>query len=247
MKIRASIGTTNRLKLTKGKNEVDPTTAYLLLERGCSGKCIFCPQSSGERNKVSRVVWPEFELDDIVNSLIDSGFERICLQTAIYPKLEEDLAVVLKAIPDNIPVSISISPLSDIHPAKLKMAGVDRIGIPLDGATEEIAKVMKGYGEKEWEEFFDYLLEAIEIFGADRVTTHIIVGLGENDKDLALVLRSFKSLGMNVALFALTPMKGSDMEPPSMLSYRKAQVMSHLLIDLENPLEVLHFDNEGSQ
>ena len=123
MNIRASIGTVNRLGLAKGRNDVEPTTAYLLLERGCSGKCVFCPQSAGVSDRVSRVIWPEFELDDIVKQMDGSGFERICLQAAIYPKLEDDLAIVLSKLSRDIPISVSISPLSKVEPFKLAEAG----------------------------------------------------------------------------------------------------------------------------
>ena len=246
MNIRASIGTANRLGLTNGKNNVEPTTAYLLLERGCAGKCVFCPQSFGDNEHVSRVVWLEYDLSDIVERLNDSEFEWICLQTAVYPKLEDDLAVVLSSISRDIPISVAVSPLSQIEPFKLAEAGVDRIGIPVDGATKSIVEWSKGYSSTEWEEFFDYLFTAIEVFGKEKVSTHIIVGLGETDKELSLAFKSFKSIGVNVALFALTPPDKSDLEKPDMISYRKAQFMCDLLIDNNGTLDSLNFDNDGT-
>ena len=90
LRARASIGTANLLGLEKGKNAVEPTTAYLLLERGCSGKCIFCLQGKGENSKVSRVEWPQYEVDELGPLLQDSNFDRICIQTSIYPELEND-------------------------------------------------------------------------------------------------------------------------------------------------------------
>ena len=184
MKARASIGTANRLGLEKGRNAVEPTTAYLLLERGCSGKCIFCLQGQGDASKVSRVEWPQYEHDEIGSLLNGSNFKRICIQTSIYPELEEDLAKLLKALPDNIKVSVSISPLANVDPFKLKQAGVERLGIPIDGATKEITTKAKGFSEEEWNRFFDYLFDAIDIFDTGKVATHVIVGLGESEKNM---------------------------------------------------------------
>ena len=65
-------------------------------------------------------------------------------------------------------------------------AGVDRLGIALDAATEALFKKVKGKdagGSYSWENQFNMLSEALEVFGKGNVSTHVIVGLGETEKE----------------------------------------------------------------
>ncbi|WP_338666354.1 hypothetical protein [Paraclostridium sordellii] len=43
--IRVSIGTAIELGIAKGKNDIPPTTAYIMIGNRCNNKCSFCSQS----------------------------------------------------------------------------------------------------------------------------------------------------------------------------------------------------------
>ncbi|MCX8169526.1 MAG: hypothetical protein N3D72_00370, partial [Candidatus Methanomethyliaceae archaeon] len=79
--LRVSYGTAIELNLIKGLQKDPPTTAYfLLINNKCRGKCKFCPQSKGFTNKISRITWPEFEIDKVLNAMEKMKMKRICLQ-----------------------------------------------------------------------------------------------------------------------------------------------------------------------
>ena len=52
------------------------------------------------------------------------------------------------------------------------------------------------------------LSEALEVFGKGNVSTHIIVGLGETEKEAAQVIQRCVDMGVLPALFAFTPIRG---------------------------------------
>ena len=73
---------------------------------------------------------------------------------------------------------------------------------------------------------------AIEVFGKGNVSTHLIVGLGESEKDVLLLIQTLSDLGITTALFAFTPILGTKLEyqnQPSIESYRRIQLTKHLI------------------
>jgi len=98
--IRASYGTAIAMGLIRAKLLARPTTAYLMTywPGRCSNDCAFCAQARSSRadlEKLSRVVWPAFRLEDVVGGLKRGNFARICLQTIDYPGMIEDVFGIL--------------------------------------------------------------------------------------------------------------------------------------------------------
>ena len=75
-----------------------------------------------------------------------------------------------------IPVSVSCQPLNAVNIELLAKAGVDRLGIALDAATEGLFEKVKGKdagGTYSWEKQFSLLNEAVMVFGKGNVSTHV--------------------------------------------------------------------------
>lgn len=237
--IRASIGTLASLGILNVELIEMPTTAYLLQysERGCLGTCMFCPQSTlsnSSREMLSRVSWPKVELSKLVNSIKGSNrFRRICIQSIIKYGFHLEITEIIKLLRDggvNIPISTALTPINRGYLNVLKELGVDYLGIGFDAATPRLFKLIRK--PLSWEAYMQFLNDSLEIFGRRRVYVHIIVGLGEGEVDLFNSMRYFYDLGAEVALFALTPIKGTlveDWGKPSVLVYRKAQLIRYLL------------------
>jgi len=245
-KIRVSLGSAIVLGLLRGKLDAIPTTAYLLTYRRgkCNANCGFCPQARGSRGRVdmlSRVSWPIFPtmyvLDGIERAVKDCQIRRVCLQALNYPEVFRHLLALVKAIYSRVKVSVSIScqPLNRENMRRLAEVGVERIGIPLDAATEELFNKVKGRhvgGPYIWEEQFELLSEAVEIFGKGKVSTHLIVGLGETEKEMVETIQRCVDMGVLPALFAFTPIPGTALEnnsQPSVPAYRRVQLARHLI------------------
>ncbi|MGB9756476.1 MAG: radical SAM protein, partial [Candidatus Bathyarchaeales archaeon] len=261
-KIRVSLGSAFVMELLTGKLEAAPTTAYLMTYRKgkCTANCGFCPQargSSARSDMLSRVSWPAFATEKVLNGIekaAENGkIKRVCFQALNYPKVFLHLQAFIRAVRQklNVPISVSCQPQKSINIKALAEAGAERIGIPLDAASEEIFDKIKGFsagGPYNWKNQFKLLNEAVHIFGKGRVSTHLIVGLGETEREMVETIQQCVDMGVLPALFAFTPIAGTALEnipQPSIQSYRRIQIARHLIVHGIARYEDMHFDNEG--
>ncbi|HPT48467.1 MAG TPA: radical SAM protein, partial [Candidatus Rifleibacterium sp.] len=141
LKILVSYGTAIVLGLVKARQDVPPTTAYLLFDRGCIGKCSFCPRANGNAvsRKLSRITWPEFDFETVLQRLTSEPrpFRRVCLQTGYNPETEELLQDFAgRLIASGIRTSMTLSPSQTELALKMLAKGLDHVGIGLDAASE---------------------------------------------------------------------------------------------------------------
>ncbi len=249
-KIRASIGSLGALGMRDIKLPAPPTTIYLMVGERCVYDCAYCSQavnSKGSVEQLSRVVWPAVEWQELKDAVKDapSFIKRVCFQVVNSRGCLEDVLFFIREIKDvsSLPVSVSIrvTRMEDLE--KLFEAGVERVGVALDVATETTFSKYRG---GDFKKAVDLILYAGELFKG-RVTTHIIVGMGESDKELHGVMKKMFNNGITVGLFAFTPIKGTCLEgeaPPSLRRYRRIQLMRYLL---SKRVEFLpEFDRKGN-
>ena len=261
-RIRVSVGTAGVLGLLKLHSDAEPTTAYVMTYtfNRCRANCGFCPQARGStsnKDKLSRVVWPDFEfglfMEKAVPSMREGKFCRLCIQALNYPDFMEDVFQISSSILSqvDIPISVSCPPTGKLEMERLKQIGVDRIGIPIDAATQEIFDRVKGVlagGPYRWESHFLALRSAVEVFGRDKVSTHLIVGLGETERNMVEAIQRLSGMGIDPSLFALTPVKGTKLETskrPSISHYRRVQVASYLIMQGLSSAKLMKFDSNG--
>lgn len=134
---------------------------------------------------------------------------------------------------------------------ELAEAGVDRIGIALDAATERLFDETKGSkvaGPYTWENQFRKLYEALEVFGKGNVSTHLIVGLGETEQEIISLIQKCVEITVLPALFAFTPIHGTRLEkhaPPLVDAYRRVQLARYLIVAGKARAESMCFDGAG--
>jgi biotin synthase len=134
---------------------------------------------------------------------------------------------------------------------KLAETGAERIGIPLDAATNGIFNKVKGSsvgGPYSWEGQLKLLKEAVGVFRQGKVSTHLIVGLGETELEMANMIQRCFDTGVLPALFAFTPVPGTSLEQvtqPPVQKYRRMQVARYLIVHEVARFEDMHFDRNG--
>ncbi len=262
-KIRVSIGSAAVLGLKSlNKMDVIPSTCYLMTYKAgsCSANCAFCPQaisSESSKEKLSRVTWPIFEFKTFLTKLKylkpKKQFKRICIQTLNYHENYQDLLDIVKKIKEflNVPISVAIPPLPKERLRNLKAAGVNRVGIALDGATQDIFAKIKGIGVKSpytWEKHFKAIKNGLEVFKEGNVSTHIIIGLGETEKEAVELMLKLGNLQVLTSLFAFTPIKGTkleDIQKPEILKYRRLQLSRYLIFHEGFNLNNFTFNSKG--
>lgn len=235
--IKMSAGTAHALGLKKLAIDVMPTTAYLMSGEKCTNDCGFCPQArnaSSRADLLSRVTWCEGDVNDIVMNIGTSyrqgKMKRACFQVVSGNNVLNQVKETVKKIKDysDIPICVSARVKSAEEVMELAEAGVERIGLALDAASERVFKASK---TGSWDETLKLITEAARALPG-RISTHLIAGLGETEEEMVNMLQYMWDLDVTVGLFAFTPVQGTRMsgqEPPELSSYRRMQAANYLI------------------
>lgn len=250
--IRVSIGSAVVLGLRKARMGTLPTTLYMMLGETCLGACRFCAQardSDADPKFLSRVVWPEFDFVTVLGHVAQlrdgngAGVRRICLQTLWEPGIEGRIVTTARALHDasrGLPISVCMNPTDPEWLPQIKAAGVDRVGVGLDCATEATFLTIKpGF---HWERYRRFLDEIVDVFGTGSV--HLIVGLGDSDENLVRAMQDARDRHCSVALFAFTPVRGArlNLPAPEVRRYRALQLARYLIVTGQVRAETMRFE-----
>jgi len=231
-------------------------------EEGCLGKCHFCGLSrsrrQGPREKTFiRVDWPLYSLEDIIQGTKGKDqLHRVCISMITHPKALEDTLYVIKRLRDetDLYISVLISPTL-IHQEDslmaMKKAGADRVGVAIDAATPELFGQLRGKGvggPHQWGHYWKVVQMATSIFGRFYVGIHLIVGLGETEKEMVEAIQKGQDMGAHTHLFSFFPEKGSPMEGhplPSLGQYRRIQLARWIINDALGSANQMRFNGDG--
>ncbi|MCC0668689.1 radical SAM protein [Clostridioides sp. ZZV14-6153] len=247
--IRLSSGTAIELGILNKKSDIPPTTAYIMIGEKCINKCSFCSQSiesSTRKDKLSRVVWPEYSKEEILDALRaykGKNIKRICIQSMASEEAHKSVLDFINYINGKIdmPISLSAKLESDEEINKFFSAGVDKIGIAIDVANKELYEKIKGYN---YDEKLNFITKMSKLY-PNKISTHIIVGMGESHEDIYNLYTYLKKNNITVSLFAFTPVRGTKMEKisqPNIESYRRVQLMSYM-VNKDYSQEYFEFKN----
>lgn len=251
--IRLSAGTAAVLGLKNIKMIDPPTTAYLLFGDGCLMECAFCPQSHGNREKshrLGRVDWlpcPRQDLEQVLRRADAAGLKRVCLQGVRTGEGVSALAPVVAGLGtlSGLPVCVSAWIENPGEAEALLQAGADRVSIALDAAGEDVYARIKGGS---LEQRLHFLYTCAERWPG-RISTHLICGLGETDRELLGMSDLLLKQQVSVAMFAFAPLKGTALagrRPPGPGRYRRLQAALYLLRKGYVSFAEFTFDSEGS-
>lgn len=261
--IRISTGTAIVLGLLEGRLDAAPSTAYLMTyHKGkCTANCSFCPQARTSKSPaklLSRVTWPKYlsltVLRQLGEKVSEGRIERVCFQALNYPEVFTELCAFVNFLKGRVkvPLSVSCQPTASQDVRLLAEAGVDRIGIALDAANEQLFDSVKGVscgGPYRWLGVRSLLRVAVEVFGEGKVTTHLISGLGETEKEFVFAVQECVDIGVLPALFAFTPVEGTALAThprPNLGSYRRVQLARFLIVNGLSQAESMRFGSDGS-
>lgn len=234
---KLSAGTACVIGKRQLKSDVLPTTAYIMLGEKCQNHCRFCAQSresSSRADLLSRVTWPEFPAQEAaaaVGAAFMAGqFKRACLQVVkgaqSWQTGVEALAVLTQD--SSLPVCICTDIETVAQAQELIARGADCVAIALDAATPRLYQEIKG---GQWTERWELLKSCAAVLPG-RVTTHLIVGLGETEQEMINTIAACRDNGIRVGLFAFTPVRGTALShkpPPAIGHYRRVQLAHYLL------------------
>jgi lipoyl synthase len=241
----------------------------LTYPEGCRANCAYCglarhreaERDYADRNFI-RVDWPAVPLAQAIDIVARDGgkspFHRMCISMITHPRSDADTVTVLRQWtdridPKTIPVSILSNPTTmerqDVE--RLHGLGADIFTVALDAATPEIFERTRGKGVQSphsWKKYWEILMDAHEIFGAQKFGAHIIVGMGESERDVLALVQRLVDLGGHSHMFCFFPEKGSLMDhlPATPRDQWRRVQLGRYLIDYRGVrVEHMKFDGEG--
>ncbi|MFH1327277.1 MAG: radical SAM protein [Candidatus Bathyarchaeota archaeon] len=230
---------------------------------GCKANCSYCGQArenpkGSECKSLIRVQWPLRSLGEITERIRahETKFSRICVSQICRDRAASDTVTVISRLRGagvSLPISVLVSPTvtnkGDL--LEMKRTGASMAGIAIDAATPKLFDKCRGKsagGPHRWNRYMDGLIEAVEVFGLRKAGVHLIVGLGENERDLVNLFLKIRDMGSFTHLFSFYPEEGSKMErrkQPLLNSYRRVQLSRYIIDNCGASLKDFSFDESG--
>ena len=231
-------------------------------DEGCLGRCHFCGLSKsrqeGPKGKTFiRVDWPLYPLEEIIERTKGKDqIHRVCISMITHPKAMEDTLYVIERLREetDLFISVLLSPTlirTEGSLVAMKKAGADRVGIAVDAATPQLFDQLRGTGvggPHQWNHYWEVTRMAVSVFGRSYVGIHLIVGLGETEKEMVEAIQRGQDMGTHTHLFSFFPEKGSPMEKhssPPLDQYRRIQLARWIINESLGSAPQMKFDENG--
>lgn len=183
-----------------------PEQAFFNLDNRCIYGCTFCasPLLDEEREKGHT---PESVIRTIVEQHGRTGFDAVAITSGVPDTPEatvERVIQVVKGVRDQLPgVTIGVEPyissLGQID--RLKDAGANEMKINIETFDRDIFSRVCPC--KDYDAILCSIEHAVEVFGRGKVTSNIIIGLGESDENVLAGVEALAGMGCVATLRAL--------------------------------------------
>lgn len=232
-------------------------------EDGCLSDCAYCglartrPGNYQDKSFI-RVDWPLVRTDQVVARMAkyQKKLTRLCISMVTHGRAYQDTVDIIERIFTRVrvPLSILVAPptLNQDRLKVFKDLGVDMIGVGLDAVTEKVfvkRRTNVPNGGLRWDNYWEIINSAREIFGPWKVNCHVLVGLGETDRDLIETFYHLKGREIFSYLFCFNPEPDSRMveHPKSNITrWRRIQLIKHLIENCNLERDCIAFNDVGA-
>ena len=191
-----------------------PEQAYITLSERCDYDCKFCsvPKLQGKVKTLEDVV-------TMVEHAQQTGkLKAIALTSGITKSPEDEIDRVIEMVQAlknfDVPIGVSVHPTKDSS-QRLKDAGVVEVKYNVETMDREIfERVCKGRKGLALDFVLESLLDAVRVFGKNRVSTNFIIGLGETDECVREGVEYLAKMGVIPILRPITipPLRKGELE-----------------------------------
>jgi biotin synthase-related radical SAM superfamily protein len=199
-----------RSLLWKGKQFIDdleiqpvlyhsPEQAFFNLGQECIYDCAFCTSP-----RLSKDVTKDLDPDKVVELILEAerkgGMKAVAFTSAVVGSIQMTVdrmvyvvEKIRRALPD-MPIGVEpyVESFEDID--RLKEAGADEIKINIESFDSRI--IERVCPKLELERQLELLRYAVNVFGRGKVTSNIIIGLGETDRNVLEGVQALASIGV---------------------------------------------------
>jgi radical SAM protein (TIGR04043 family) len=220
----------HQLARLHGRDVLATTVIQTCIRYDAEDRCRFCAiEESLAAGATTRVKTPAqlaevaeaaVRLDGVTQMLLTTGTTATADRGARY--LARCVRAVLAAVP-GLAIQVQCEPPPDLRAlADLRDAGVTAIGIHVESLDDEVrARWMPGKATVTMAEYEAAWTEAVRLFGRNRVSTYLLVGLGEDPDELVAGARRLIEMGVYPFVVPVRPLAGTLAEsdglrpPPS--------------------------------
>jgi biotin synthase-related radical SAM superfamily protein len=176
-----------------------PNQAFVNLRDGCIYSCEFCatPELTEEQKKDKD---PEQVIRMILEAAESEDFESVAITSGVVGSPKEtinELVNVITSVREHLPdVEIGVEPyIEDVKDIKrLRAAGATEIKINIESFDREIFH--KICPDLDYDIIMKMLEHAVSIFGKGKVTTNILLGLGESYENVFEAVEHLAKMGV---------------------------------------------------
>ncbi len=181
-----------------------PEQTYITISERCSYDCKFCsvPKFQGKIKSLDEVL-------DIVERAKKSGTLKVISFTSGVASTPEDeidrvVAYVQAVQKYRVPIGVAVSPTEDSS-QRLRDAGVTEVKYNVETMDPEIfERVCTGRKGHSLDFILASLRDAVKVFGKNRVSSNIIIGLGETDECVRKGVEYLAKMGVIAVLRPIT-------------------------------------------
>ncbi|MBW1802121.1 MAG: radical SAM protein [Deltaproteobacteria bacterium] len=229
---------------------------------GCAANCAYCGLARKRPGKYQEksfihVDWPIYPMKEVIEAINNapSYVKRTCISMITNGKCRKDTTVMAGQLKENTgpPISVLISPtiMSKSDLEAMKSAGVDKIGVAIDLATPQLFEKYRGKGVQgphQWETYWNTMKDALDVFHSPHVGAHLMVGMGETERELVTLMDQLWGMGVVSHLFSFFAEKNSrlsDRPQPPWSTYLRIQLARYLLEEGMSSISDMAFDDQG--
>ncbi len=201
-----------------GRDVLATTVIQTCVRYDPEDRCRFCAvEESLTAGATTRVKTPAqlaevaeaaVRLDGVTQMLMTTGTTATADRGARY--LARCVRAVLAAVP-GLPIQVQCEPPADPRAlADLRDAGVTAIGIHVESLDDAVRRRwMPGKATVTLAEYDAAWTEAVRLFGPNRVSTYLLVGLGEDPDELVAGARRLIEMGVYPFVVPVRPLHGT--------------------------------------
>ncbi len=231
-------------------------------EDGCHAWCGYCGLAKSRESEDDwtdrsfiRVNWPLVSLDQ-VNKSISSGsvsdIERVCVSMVLNRGAREDTIDAVRKLSESISrISILLMPtvIDKEWLIRAKEAGADMVATALDAATRKVFNAVRGkdvQGPLDWDQYWEIVVDTIEVFGPRNAGIHLVAGLGETELEMVATMQEAHDMGALTHLFSFNPEPGTTLgewPQPPIGSYHRIQLARYIINEHFGRGDAMAFDD----
>jgi radical SAM protein (TIGR04043 family) len=205
-----------------GADVLATTVVQTCIRYGEDQRCRFCTIEESLRAGATIAVKTPAQLAEVARAAVAlDGIRQMVMTTGTTAGpdrgaryLVRCVRAVLQAVP-GLPIQVQIEPPGNIPGdvtvlTDLREAGVTAIGIHVESLDDEVRRRwMPGKGSVPMAEYEAAWDEAVRVFGRNRVSTYLLVGLGEDPDGLVTGARRLIEQGVYPFVVPFRPMAGT--------------------------------------